>query len=47
MKNIRIAEAELPIMKLLWEQGELTSTEILSGLSGNKSTLKTFFKKTG
>ncbi len=45
MKNIRIAEAELPIMKLLWEQGELTSTEILSGLSGNKSTLKTFLKR--
>ncbi|MDO4766220.1 MAG: BlaI/MecI/CopY family transcriptional regulator [Eubacteriales bacterium] len=45
MKNIRIAEAELPVMKLLWERGALTSTEILASLSGNKNTLKTFLKR--
>lgn len=45
MKNIRIAEAELPIMKVLWERGALTSTEILANLSGNKSTLKTLLKR--
>ncbi len=40
-KQINIADAELPIMKVLWERGALTSPEIFSDMSGNKSTLKT------
>ena len=44
-KMISIADAELPIMKVLWEKGELTSPEILADLEGNKSTLKTLLKR--
>ncbi len=44
-KNIHIADSELPIMKVLWEEGELTSPEILSHLEGNKSTLKTLLQR--
>ena len=40
-KPVSITDAELPIMKSLWEKGCATSPEILEGLSGNKSTLKT------
>ncbi len=40
-KPISIADAELPIMKILWEKGPLTSPEIISLMSGNKNTLKT------
>lgn len=40
-KKITITDAELPIMKVLWEKGTLTSPEILEDLDGNKSTLKT------
>ncbi len=44
-KNIHIADSELPIMKVLWDKGELTSTEILNQLEGNKSTLKTLLQR--
>lgn len=40
-KRISITDAELPIMKVLWEKGCVTSPEILDQLDGNKSTLKT------
>lgn len=40
-KTINIADAELPIMKILWENGSLTSPEIFSHMTGNKNTLKT------
>lgn len=44
-EKIKIADAELPIMKVLWEQGELTSPEIFAHLEGNKSTLKTLLQR--
>lgn len=44
-KKISIADAELPIMKILWDKGELTSPEIFANLEGNKSTLKTLLKR--
>ena len=40
-KKITINDCELPIMKLLWKQDGITSTEILSQLHGNASTIKT------
>lgn len=40
-KQVAITDAELPIMKVLWEKGTITSPEILNCLDGNKSTLKT------
>ncbi len=43
--EISIAESELPIMKVLWERGALTSPEIFENLEGNKSTLKTLLKR--
>ncbi len=44
-KNISIANSELPIMKILWEFGELTSPEIFEHLDGNISTFKTLLKR--
>lgn len=44
-KKISITEAELVIMKVLWEKGEMTSPELLSYLEGNASTLKTLLKR--
>lgn len=44
-RQVSIADSELPIMKVLWERGEMTSSEILSFLEGNKSTLKTLLKR--
>jgi BlaI family penicillinase repressor len=45
LKQINITDAELPIMKVLWEKGSITSPEIFDGIAGaknkNKSTLKT------
>lgn len=45
MKKYEITDAELEIMKLLWEKGELTLNEIVELLSKkekkNKSTVKT------
>ncbi len=43
--NINIANAELPIMKVLWQRGELTSPEIFEDIDGNVSTLKTLLKR--
>ena len=40
-KKIAVNDSELPIMKAIWEKDGRTSTEILSGIKGNKSTLKT------
>ena len=44
MKKYEITDAELEIMKLLWEKGELTLNEIVENLSKkekkNKSTVK-------
>ncbi len=45
MKNINIANSELPIMKVLWEEGELSSPEIFENIEGNISTLKTLLKR--
>lgn len=44
-KKISISDAELPLMKVLWEKGELTSPEIFAGMEGNKSTLKTLLQR--
>ncbi len=44
-KNISIADSELPVMKLLWEKGTLSGSEILSMLEGNKSTIKTLLQR--
>lgn len=44
-KNISISDAELPIMKVLWENGTLTSPQILEKLEGNKNTLKTLLQR--
>lgn len=44
-REITIADSELPIMKILWERGALTSPEIFEHLEGNKSTLKTLLKR--
>lgn len=41
----QIADSELPIMKVLWERGELTSPEIFENFKKNKSTLKTHLKR--
>lgn len=44
-KNISIADSELPIMKVLWEKGTLTSPQIFENMPGNKSTLKTLLQR--
>lgn len=44
-RKINIADSELPIMKVLWEKGDLTSPEIFADMDGNKSTLKTLLKR--
>ncbi|MBR5806720.1 MAG: BlaI/MecI/CopY family transcriptional regulator [Oscillospiraceae bacterium] len=44
-KNITIADSELPIMKILWEKGTLTSPQIFENMHGNKSTLKTLLQR--
>ena len=44
-KHIQIADAELPIMKVLWDKGDLTSPEIFADMEGNKSTLKTLLQR--
>lgn len=44
-KQIPIADSELPIMKSLWEKGEVTSPEIFADMKGNKSTLKTLLQR--
>ncbi len=44
-KNISIADSELPVMKLLWEKGTLSGSEILSEIEGNKSTIKTLLQR--
>lgn len=43
--EINIANSELPIMKVLWEHGELSSPQIFAHLEGNVSTLKTLLKR--
>ena len=44
-KQIKISDSELPIMKVLWEKGEISSSEIFENLEGNLSTLKTLLKR--
>ena len=44
-KEIVINNSELPIMKSLWKKDGVTSPEILAGLKGNKSTLKTLLSR--
>lgn len=44
-RRIVINDSELPIMKALWEKDGVTSPEILDGLRGNKSTLKTLLAR--
>ena len=44
-KKIKIADSELPIMKVLWKNDGLTSPEIFSHIEGNVSTLKTLLRR--
>jgi len=44
-KAIPISEAELPIMRVLWQYGSLSSPEIFAHLEGNRSTLKTLLQR--
>lgn len=44
-KSFSVSDSELPVMKVLWEKGELPLSELLSYLEGNKNTLKTFLKR--
>ncbi len=44
-REINIANSELPIMKVLWQKGELPSPDIFAELDGNVSTLKTLLKR--
>ena len=44
-QQISIADSELPIMKVLWQRGSLTSPEIFADMPGNISTLKTLLKR--
>ena len=39
--KITITDAELPVMKVIWEKGASTAPEIFSNLKGNTNTLKT------
>lgn len=43
--KINIADAELPIMKVIWEHDNLTSSEIFAYLDGNKNTFKTLLQR--
>ncbi len=43
--TINIADAELPIMKVIWEHDNLTSPEIFAHLDGNKNTFKTLLQR--
>lgn len=43
--KISISDAELPIMKVLWKEGSLTSPQIFKNMEGNKSTLKTLLQR--
>ncbi len=40
-----ITSAELPIIKKLWDKGEMTSPELFDGMEGNINTLKTLLKR--
>ncbi len=40
-----ITSAELPIIKKLWDRGEMTSPEIFEEMEGNVNTLKTLLKR--
>lgn len=40
-KTINITDAELAVMKVLWEKGTATMPEILDQLPGNRGTQKT------
>lgn len=44
-KYIPITDAEMPIMKALWEKGAVTSPELFEGMTVNKSTLKTMLMR--
>ena len=48
-KKVTVTEAELPIMKVIWEKGPVTSPELIDGIKGtankNKSTLKTLLMR--
>ena len=44
-KKIVINDCELPIMKVLWAKGGVTSPEIFADMEGNKSTLKTLLAR--
>lgn len=44
-KKINIADAELPVMKVIWEHDNLTSPEIYAYLNGNKNTFKTLLQR--
>lgn len=43
--KIKIADSELPIMKVIWEHPGLTSPEIFAYLQGNKNTFKTLLQR--
>ena len=44
-KTINITDAELLIMKVLWEQGELTVPEIRARMATGQNNLKTLLPK--
>ncbi len=43
--SIQISDSELSIMKVLWRQSPLPSSEIARRMDGNVSTLKTMLKR--
>lgn len=44
-KEIIINDCELPIMKALWKNNGITSSEIFAEIEGNRSTLKTLLSQ--
>ncbi len=45
MSKIKIAESEIPIMRVIWEGGGQSLPDILNKLSGNKNTNKTLLSR--
>lgn len=43
--KINISDSELPIMKVLWQNSPLTSSQILERMSGNKAIMRTMLQR--
>ncbi len=43
--NIQISDSELSVMKVLWQDAPLTSSQILERMTGNKSIMKTMLQR--